>query len=90
MKIDVGEHGEDTPQRRGRIILPKVFEWYSEDFGGKEQILLWLLGVLPTEQRERLELLLERRRDVESGDEASVDVTFEEYKWDFRYFVPVD
>jgi hypothetical protein len=35
---------------------------YSEDFGGREQVMLWLLGVLPEAQREALEALLERRR----------------------------
>lgn len=46
-----------------RVTLPKLFDWYSEDFGGKEKVLLWLLGVLPEEQREELRELVEAEYD---------------------------
>lgn len=46
-----------------RVTLPKLFDWYSEDFGGKEKVLLWLLGVLPEEQREELRVLVEAEYD---------------------------
>lgn len=45
------------------MTLPKLFDWYSEDFGGKEKVLLWLLGVLPEEQREELRVLIEAEYD---------------------------
>ena len=47
-----------------RVTLPKLFEWYSEDFGGKDKVLFWLLGVLPEEQREDLRLLIEAQYDA--------------------------
>ena len=31
----------DIDSEPPRIMLPKVFEWYAEDFGGREQVLLW-------------------------------------------------
>ena len=49
IKIDEGEFSP-------RVTLPKLFEWYSDDFGGKEKILFWLLGVLPKDQREELQV----------------------------------
>lgn len=45
------------------MTLPKLFDWYSEDFGGKDKVLLWLLGVLPEAQREELRVLIEAEYD---------------------------
>ena len=36
---------------------------YSEDFGGREKVLFWLLGVLPSDKRADLQRLLEERHE---------------------------
>ena len=51
------------PRGLPRVTLPKLFDWYSQDFGGKEKVMLWLLGVLPEEQREALRELVEAEYD---------------------------
>eukprot|EP01043_Picozoa_sp_COSAG02_P070221 COSAG02_NODE_12348_length_1559_cov_1.910959_2_plen_120_part_00 len=51
------------PRGLPRVTLPKLFDWYSEDFGGKEKVMLWLLGVLPEEQREALRGHIEAEYD---------------------------
>lgn len=45
------------------MTLPKLFDWYSEDFGGKDKVLLWLLGVVPEGQRQELCVLIEAEYD---------------------------
>ena len=58
---------------RCRVVLPKIMEWYSADFGGKESALLWLQGLLRPTRRAQLGEMFEQLQSdgVRAAAEAS-------------------
>jgi hypothetical protein len=60
-------------QEGARVILPRQFYWYQEDFGGEKEALAFALGRLDDEVVE----MVDRRR-------GKVKIRYAEFDWSLR------
>ena len=59
------------------VVLSKLFMWYKQDFGGKAELLTWLLDHLPAAQASELKKLLESGAD-------GIRLEYSDYNWDLN------
>jgi len=67
-----------TEKKDHIITVPKILQWYSEDFGGNDKSLIEkIVDLLPEEQKQQVKTIL--------SSAAHLKVKADEYQWEFLY-----
>lgn len=61
--------------QKREVWLSKIFKWYAMDFGGKEDLLRWLVDYASEEASQGLQTLLD------GGSAGDVKLKYNEYDW---------
>jgi hypothetical protein len=62
--------------QKREVRLSKLFKWFAQDFGGKEDLLRWLVDYAGEEASHGLRALLDG-----GGSARNVSLKYNDYDW---------